>query len=161
MADDLASEMDNCVLEFNLLLKPLVLRIEEKYSENGSIYRLRKRLFLALSNDERLALMYLGPSLWNHRESIMKRDEEHFLNFDYTQTVENVRDEKDGQEGEGIMDKKEKNILVDFITVVKRDYPQLNKAEKDDTYNTIKGMLIEYAKYVKIEKKLKTNTANQ
>lgn len=154
---DIDVEMDECVQNFNGLLKPLVLRIEEKYSENGSIYRLRKRLFLALSNDDTLAMVHLGPSLWKQKKPIMERNEEHFLNFDYESEFMDKKDDNklgDKPDDESVS-RQEKNILVDFIDVIKRDYPSLSQDEKDSIYETIKQLLIEYAKYVKLEKRKK------
>jgi hypothetical protein len=140
--ESIHKQMDESVDRFNAILKPLILRIEEKYQDDKSgdvIYRLRRRLFMALESDPGCALEIVGPFLWEHRDNIMARNEKFFLDFNY------LKDEKKINVIEKV-EKKGLTILVDYI---KKDYKSLSQSDKDLICLDFQSMLIEYTKYLK------------
>lgn len=143
-SDEIGKQMDAIADEFNEQLRPIILRMEQKYKDNMIIYRLRQQLFYVLQNDIHAAIKNMGPFLWTSREEIINKNEQYFLNLNYL--------------GAEITEKEfnsaERAAMNHFIGVVKKDFTKLSQADKDQTQIEFIDMLATYARYLKLDKLL-------
>ena len=81
-------ESEKTIFSFNKNLSALIALVVSLDRKNDVIYRLQKRLSIAINTDAKLPIEKMGPILYDHKERLLSKsreeNEKFFENYDYT-----------------------------------------------------------------------------